>query len=213
MRYVIILIFVLNIPFSSISHSQEAAPSNNYDNILKKLEENSRTINTLKGNFLQTKHIYSLNIQIESKGLFYYKKENQKIRWEYSQPSKFSAIFNNGDFNIRNQDNSISAETNKGKLFTELNTVILSSLEGSLSKLDDFELSVYELEFGYLISLIPNSNISISKLLTKIDIQFNNSDYTVSKIELFELNGDITSISFQSLAVNPSISDNLFNIQ
>ena len=213
MKFVFALILLLNFSFFAKCFSQEATLSAKSGNILNLLEANSKKVNTIKGGFSQTKLIASLGIQVQSTGLFYYKKVNRKIRWEYTQPTKFTAIFNNGAFGILNQDNSASLITKQGELFAELNTVIISSLEGSLSRLENFKLSVYELDGGYLISLVPEDMNSISKLLSKVDIHFSASDYTVSKIELFELNSDITSISFLTLLINPSISDSLFKIQ
>ena len=193
-------------------YTQEYKKSENPNEINSLLSENAKQVNDLKGVFVQTKHIGSLNIQVESKGSFLYKKQGSKILWEYISPTQSSMVFINGEFHIRQQDN-VSANSNKqNAIFSELNTIILNSLSGNLVNTKGFNKDFFESQNRYLIQLRPNSS-ELSQFLIKLEIYFNKTDYRVSEVKLYEVGNDITSISFTNLQTNPNLSDSLFKFE
>lgn len=193
------------------SYTQEFTLSSNSRSLNELLTTNAKQINTLKGDFVQTKLISSLGMQVESKGNFLYKKQGNKILWKYIAPTQFELVFIDGKFHINQQDNAANSNKQNG-LFFELNAILLNSLSGNLSDTKGFNKAYFESNNKFMIQLTPDSS-KLSELLLKIEIIFNKSDSSISEVKLFEVGNDITSIAFVNLQSNQTIADAAFQFK
>jgi outer membrane lipoprotein carrier protein len=187
----------------------EYIKSNIPDIIIKSISENSRSINTLKGSFTQNKLINSLGIEVESKGIFYYKKYGEKLRWEYKTPTQFIVIFASGNMRIENTTVQTISPKNMDKLFSQLNRIILTSLNGEINDLSDFNKNIMENSTNNLVKLTP-INSELSDILKEFNIYFEKISKRIIKVEIIEVSNDITEINFNDIQINTEISDNLF---
>jgi outer membrane lipoprotein-sorting protein len=208
-----LVLYISLVLFALKGYSQEYLPVASMEKINKLITDNANSINSIKGDFVQSKLIASLGIKVESAGKFYFKKQGDKLRWEYTSPTQFAVIFSNGEFQIQQKDN-IGSSTNKiDALFTELNNIIIKTLNGNLSDTEGFVKETFESKDHYRIQLSPVSDNKLSKVLQKLEIDFSKKDLSVSEMKMHELGGDITSISFLNLEKNTVLQEALFLIK
>lgn len=193
----------------SPNYAQDGNKSLHSEEIRGKLANNAKNIYSLKSTFTQNKYISSLGISVESKGMFLYKKQDKKIRWEYTSPNKFLVIIKNGEIHTQNQENSFP-NNNVSKLFSELNSIILSSLNGEILSDNNFTYEIKENNKQFIIELSPRSNSRLKPILEKLNIFINKTDLAIAEIKLTEPVGDYTSIVLDNVQMNVSVNDSNF---
>src|SRR5512145_756018 len=148
-----------------------------------KLEEMSKTVNTIESDFIQEKNLSVLANTIVSHGHFIFKRENN-IRWEYLQPYKYLIIISNNKIFIKEEQNQKQYDIQSNKMFQEMNKFISGCIQGDILKNDkDFRISYFEDEKSYFVSLMPKSE-AMRKMLNEVQIWFSKTDLTVNRIRM-----------------------------
>jgi len=177
-----------------------------------RLEAMSKKVNTIESDFIQEKNLSVLTNKIISKGHFLYKKENN-IRWEYSQPYRYLIIISNNRIFIKEDQNQKQYDMQSNKMFQEMNKFISGCIQGDILKNDqEFNIAYFEDDQNYFVTLMPRAE-SMRKMLNEVQIWFNKSDLTVSRIKMLESGGDYTRIDFTNKKLNTDISVEKFNFQ
>jgi len=199
--------------FSSILYAQE----NGFNHItdiakvkteLSKLSENTSTI---QSKFIQEKHLSFLTENIISKGIFYFNSPDQ-LRWEYSEPFEYIIVFNDKNIYIKNEDKISTYDTESNKMFSEINNLMIGTIQGNLSTDNErFAVKYFENSTQYLLELEPKLP-EMKSMLKTIKIYIDKSDVSVSKILMIESSDDYTSINFTNRILNQTIDDDTFNI-
>jgi len=163
---------------------------------------------TISSDFTQEKEMSILNDKIITSGRFFYKKE-RLLRWEYIHPFSYIITIQGDDITIKDEEGIKSFNTGSNKVFSEVNRIIIGSINGTL--LDDVSFTAdYDQNNGhYIVSLSPVS-VFVKENLKRIAIYFNKKDYTVDRLEMFESAGDFTRITFINKQINQPISDEIF---
>ena len=210
MRYK--LLFIQPIFFIAItqSYSQTPLTADKKENLKILFKKKAESIQTLKCNFIQTKNISSLGISIESKGIFLFKKLNDNILWEYTSPNQIAIIISKGEFHIRNQSIGKNNMSKQNELFSKLNTILLSSINGEILENIDFNTNVFDYNNNYVVELAPKNNNPLNETLASLKVIFRKTDLTITEINLVEITGDKTNIIFQNMLLNTPISDSNF---
>src|SRR4030067_3644019 len=78
-----VLSFVVNTAFAD----------NELNAVLKKIDEKQKSVETMKGQFVQRKSLSLLQNEVVSKGTMYFKKP-QRMVWEYKEPERNTMIVN-----------------------------------------------------------------------------------------------------------------------
>lgn len=172
------------------------------------IEQHSASINSLSGEFIQTKELSSLGVRIEQKGKFYFKKLNNKFRWEYKTPTQFIIIYSEGNFKIKQYEH-IDQNKAANEVFTELNKILLQTLRGNLETEDNFIATAFEGTSCYRLVLVPELS-GLKELLSNIQLTFDKNTFQVKEILLSETTGDLTRITLINLTENPSLPNSLF---
>ncbi len=166
---------------------------------------------TIKADFVQEKNLSLLSEKITSKGKFWFKRDNL-VRMEYNQPFQYLVVINNNNVFVKdgNKENKISTKSNK--LFQQINRLMVDCVQGTALGNPDFKVTVFEGAQAYLIELSPTVK-GMKDYFKNINLLLSKKDYSVNKIEMFELGGDNTLISFANKELNASIADALFSIK
>ena len=179
--------------------------------IMSKISENARTIFAIESDFVQEKNISVLSEKIVSKGHLIYKKEN-KLRWEYKSPFNYLVILNNGKIFIKDDNKENKFDMQSNKMFQEINALIVNSVQGNISESKNYKVKLYQGEEFYLVDMIPLSGAA-KEFFSSIQIYFKKSDLNVSKINMVEIAGDYTLISFAGSVYNREIADEKFSFR
>ena len=178
-------------------------------NYQSKIDKVSETINTLQCSFIQNKEISVLEESVISKGKLLFKKQN-KLCWEYKSPYYYLFILNGEKVFIKNETSINQFDTKSNALFKEISLLLLNSISGTgMIDPEKFVVSFFENSESLLVKLAPK-NKTIKSILSSISLYFDKGSFLVSKIELTEASGDITTIVFSEVKLNQTINDELF---
>jgi outer membrane lipoprotein-sorting protein len=179
---------------------------------IKKCKEMSQSITSIEGNFKQVKHLSFIAENVNSRGKYYFKKDNL-LRWEYLSPMKYIMVMNNDKYFVKDENKVSAFDIKSNKMIAEINDVILACIKGNILDNDSmFKVSFYESSSTYSVKLLPLS-VNMREYLLRIELIFSKSDFTISELKMIENSGDYTNISFQNRKLNVEISDEVFNLK
>ncbi|MBE0648091.1 MAG: outer membrane lipoprotein carrier protein LolA [Bacteroidales bacterium] len=176
--------------------------------IKKGVSQASAKTNTISSEFTQEKEMRILNDKIISSGRFYFKKD-RLLRWEYIHPFSYVIAIRGDVITIQDEGEVKSFNTQSNKVFSEVNRIIIGSVNGTLLEDDSFKASYIQNRDHYVVSLTPVSP-SLRESLSRIMIFFNKTNFTVDKLEMYESEGDFTRIAFTTKELNKPVSDEVF---
>lgn len=204
-----ILLFLLIFPFISFSQTFRLVK----DTLVLKLkvENMSKALNSIDADFVQEKNLSVLSERIISKGHLMFKKENL-LRWEYFTPSKYLIVINKEKVFIKDEKKTSKYDMNSNKVFKEINDIMISCVQGTIFKSSKFKTSYFENEKYYKLEMTPNTK-NMKDSFKKINLYFDKTITSVSKIEMIETSEDFTLIEFLNKKLNAPISENSFIIK
>ncbi len=194
-----------------LSAQTDFKPLKNKADFTRKFSEASAKINTIKSDFTQEKHLSMLEEKIISKGVFWFKKE-QKVRMEYSSPTKYLIIMNDKIFRIKDDSGDKKMATGGNKLFQQISQITADCIRGNVLNNKDFITEVFENSKQYKIEMKPLSK-QMKTYFSSIHLMINKSDLDVASIVMNEPSGDFTRLSFLNKKLNSSISDEVFSVK
>lgn len=217
------LFYVLFIAMSIAADT--AFADNELNAILKKIDEKQKSVETMKGQFIQRKSLSLLQNEVISKGTMYFKRP-QKMVWEYKEPEKNTMIVNGNivwfylpdlkeaakfDLSQKAEIKSIFEKMaiGMGQSAEEMKKSYDVSL---LKKIKKSDLSAGQAGKNIIVLLLIPKDAAISNFFKKIHLWFE-EDGALYKTELFEKNNDMTIIEFKNMKFNVSISDSVFDFK
>jgi len=169
-----------------------------------KLEEMSKSTESIASDFVQEKNLVVLSEKIISKGVFFFRKENN-IRWEYTQPYRYLIIISNGQLFTRDDRNQKLYEIESNRMFGEMNRFISGCIQGDILRNDkDYSIEYFENSNQYFVKLIPRAE-KMKEMLNEVQIWFDRKDLTVSGLKMVESGQDYTKIDFINKKLNTDI--------
>jgi outer membrane lipoprotein carrier protein len=171
------------------------------------IENQSKSIKSIKTDFVQLKHMDFLTKDIETSGKMFFKSPNM-LNWQYTKPYQYSIIFKNNKVYINDQGNKSTVDA-KSKIFEKINKLIVGSVSGNMFDDKEFEISYFKTKEHYITKLIPKT-AAIKKMIKQIELYFPLKDSTVSEVKLMESSGDYTKIIFKNKVINAKFDDSVF---
>jgi outer membrane lipoprotein-sorting protein len=166
---------------------------------------------TIASDFTQVKHMKMMNDKVNSKGKFYFRKED-KIRIEYTSPFQYLLVMNGGQIMVRDENKTNKINTRNSKTMQSVNRVMMDCMRGTVFSNKDFSVKAFETTNQYLLQLTP-VNSSMKGLFARIDVYIEKSDNSVSKLVMNENGGDYTDMNFTNKKINTTLADALFSIR
>jgi outer membrane lipoprotein-sorting protein len=206
MKKILILIFI-----SQLTFAQNFKAVKDTAALKQKIENMSKTVNSIESDFTQEKNLSMLSEKIISKGNFKFKKENM-LRWEYNTPYKYLIVINKDKIWIKDEKKTQKYDMNSNKVFKEINDVMMSCVQGNIFKSGKFKVAYFESEKYYKLELIPLQK-NMKESLKKINMSFDKSVTSVSKLDMIEPNDDYTTLDFMLKTQNAKLPDNIFTVK
>ena len=202
-----ILILVLAICSFTITPQEQKMSAQEIVKFKETVEAQSKTIKTIKTDFVQLKHMDFLTKDIESSGKLNFKAPNL-LSWQYTKPYQYSIIFKNNKVYINDQGKKSTVDA-KSKIFEKINKLIIGSVSGNMFDDKEFTISYFKTKQHSIAKLIPKT-ATIKKMIKQIDLYFPLKENTVSEVKLIESSGDYTKITFRNKIINAKIDDAVF---
>jgi outer membrane lipoprotein-sorting protein len=210
MKHIIFLIFFLS-SLAAISQEPGYTKITDHSILEREINNNSNKINSIKSDFIQEKKIDYLDVIIESKGKFWYKKESN-LRWEYNEPFKYVIAIANGKFSIQDNGKVSVYDVATNVVFKEINDLILSIAKGNMIKDNKFTIDAFENKTSYLLKLTPKDE-KMRKFIQNTEVYISKADLSATKVIMRESATDYTVISFVNKKLNDEIPDSVFIIK
>ncbi len=206
MHKLIFILALFSFGYSSAQHKPLDAVT--IQRIKEGVSQVSKKTSTISSDFTQEKEMSILNDKIITTGKFYFKKD-QLLRWEYIHPFAYIITIRGDVITILDEGTIKSFNTKSNKVFSEVNRIIIGSVNGTLLDDASFTADFNKNNSHFIVSLTPVSAV-VKESLDRIAIYFNKTDYTVDKLEMYESAGDFTRITFTNKQINQPISDEIF---
>ena len=179
--------------------------------IIDKINTAASKLTTMQCDFVQTKHVKLLNDKMISKGKMYYSQPN-KLRWEYTSPYTYTFILSGNKVTLKKGGKNSVINVNQNKMFREIVNIMMNSVVGKcLSDRKSFKTTVKDTPSEWVATLTPQSK-ELKQMFTKIILHFNKQKSVIVKVEMFEKNGDTTSIVLENIVKNKNINESVYSI-
>ena len=175
-----------------------------------KIVTESKALQTLSANFTQTKHISFLNKPITSTGKLHLKSD-EKLRWEYITPTKYTVVFRDKKLMVNNQGKQSTVDLAINKQFEKLSKLISGSINGNMFDDKEFVISYFKTDSDYLVKLTPKAK-DLGKYIKEIALYFDKNGQLVNQTKMIEPNNDYTVITFTNKKINQPIHDSVFSL-
>jgi outer membrane lipoprotein-sorting protein len=196
--------FLLMISPAGVFAQDQVKAMSDIPGFKSKLEEMSKAVQSISCDFVQEKSLVVLSEKIISKGVFFFRKENN-IRWEYTQPYRYLIVISNGQLFTRDDRNQKLYDIESNKMFGEMNKFISGCIQGDILRNDkDYSTEYFENGSHYFVKLVPRSE-KMRAMLNEVQIWFDKKDLTVSALKMIESGQDYTKIDFINKKLNTEI--------
>lgn len=202
MKRIITLIFMMVVP--TLSFAQKSDPK---DDIVKA----AKSMSYLYCEFTQTKTMSIMNQDMVSSGVLYYASPD-KIRWEYTVPSRTVLIINSDKASLVNDGSESSADLQSNRMYREIARFLISSISGDAILDEKTFKTVISEHDGLIIAHMNPVRGDIKRMYSEIIMHFDKKSKMAKEIDLIESNGDKTVIKFHDTKVNEPINSSTFNI-
>lgn len=181
---------------------------------IEAIQEISRvaaSIKTLKCDFVQTKTLKMLGDKMISKGLMYCSQPNH-LRWEYVSPYTYTFILNENQVLLKKGNRNDIIDVNQNKMFKEIAHIMMNSVLGNcLTDKKDFKVGLSSQDNYYIVTLNPQKK-EIKQTFTKIVLHYNRDSSMIVKVDMYEKNGDSTTIELMNIQMNNPIDASVYEI-
>lgn len=205
-KYILLLLCCLSIYTSSAQVELSDSEIVTFKTEVAKITANTTTI---VSNFAQYKHLSFLNNDIKTEGHLVFKAPDA-IRWEYTSPYQYVAIFKNNTIKIDDDGNKSQINLNASKLFKSLNQLIINSVKGNMFNPNEFSITYFKIDTAYLVKFVPKDE-NVRQFISVFELQFDSSSYDVTEVKMIEPSEDYTKIVFSNKMLNTKVDDAIFN--
>ncbi len=210
-----IRLIVLNVLFVSLCLFSTAQPEgftivSDTAYIRDKLNETATETVSINTEFSQEKNLTFLFEKIISKGILLYEKPD-KLRLEYQEPFSYLLIMNSGELVIKTGTNVTRLDIESNKMFSAINDLIITSIQGTILNKKDMKSNFYENDDCFLVNLLP-LNEELKKYIKTIELLISKELSTVTEFKVIEPSDDYTRIRFINKKVNEDIPEDSFDL-
>jgi len=180
--------------------------------VRQRIAQAAQQMKSLQCDFVQTKQLRMLNDKMVAEGRMYYSQAD-KLRWEYVKPYQYIFIMNGGRVLLKNKERSDVINVAQNKLFCEIARIMMGSMVGSC--LDDsrtFNTTIAAGKGEWVATLVPRRK-DMKQMFQRIILHFDPQQATVSRVELVEKNGDLTTIDLKNIRKNETIDSRTFAVE
>jgi len=153
-------------------------------------------ITSVQCDFVQTKKSALLSEDIVSTGKMDFAKPNH-LEWEYVSPLKFKFIMDGQNASLEKDGKAEAVSPNQNRIVREISKLVISNIDGSFLSDKMFRTAFSDCDDEIVAELFP-LNKEMKKMWTKFVLHYAKDTYLVKTFELYEANGDLTTIAFKN---------------
>ena len=173
--------------------------------------KNHKSINDITADFKQIKHLSLLADKIQSKGKFYFKKED-KVRIEYTNPYSYLVVMNGTKMLVKDEQKTNKINAGNSKMMQSVNRIMVDCMQGTVLDNPDFKVTAYHNAKQYMLTMVPTTS-DMKKLFQQIDVHMNKTSLDVEQLVMKEQGGDYTELEFFNTSHNTSLNEALFKVK
>lgn len=179
---------------------------------IQQISRAAAAMKTMQADFVQTKHLRMLGEKMVSRGRMCYQ-QSDKLRWEYTKPYAYTFILNGNSVMMSKGGRRDVVDVNRNKVFREIARMMMSSVVGTcLTDSRNFKVSMTVDKHTYTATLLPQKK-DVKAMFTRIVLVFNRRTSVVSKVTMYEKNGDRTEITLDNVRTGAAVSPTEFTIK
>lgn len=201
MKRIIVILLTLYSTFCVAQTTDESK-------IIQQISKAAAAMKSMQCDFTQTKHLKMLQSDMVSKGKMYYQQTNL-LRWEYTSPYTYTFILNDKKVMLKRGDRQDIIDVNQNKMFREIARIMMNTVIGKCLDGKDFKVTIAKAKHSYVATLLPTKK-DMREMFQKIVIHFNASTSMVTKVTMYEKNGDSTDIVLYNTITNKTIPAKTF---
>lgn len=179
---------------------------------IQQVSRAAAAIKTMQADFVQTKHLRMLGDKMVSRGRMCYQQSN-RLRWEYTKPYAYTFILNGNSVMMSKGGHRDVVDVNRNKVFRKIAQMMMSSVVGTcLTDSKRFKVSMTVDKQTCTATLLPQKK-DVKAMFTRIVLVFNRKTSVVSKVTMYEKNGDRTEIILDNVRIGAAVSPTEFTIK
>lgn len=175
----------------------------------KAVIKTANTTQTIVSNFEQFKHLSFLTNDIKTEGKLVFKSPNL-IKWEYTNPYKYTAIFKEDKLFINDDGAKSDIDVGSNKMFKTFNKLIINSVKGNMFNEKEFSISYFKVDDSYMVKFVPKDK-SMHQFIASFELTFDIKTADVVKVKMIEPSEDYTEIIFKNKQRNTTVPNETFN--
>jgi hypothetical protein len=171
------------------------------------IRQKSESIETVRADFIQEKHLNILSKPLISKGSLYFKAP-RSLRWEYESPVQSVLLMHNGQVNrfVKSGEGFSRDSGIKLQAMQVVMDEITLWLSGRFQDNPNFKAT---LEPGPKIVLTPREN-AFTAIIARIDLILSEQPGVINSVTIFENEESLTKLIFKDAILNEPLNDSLF---
>jgi outer membrane lipoprotein-sorting protein len=171
------------------------------------IRQKSESIETVRADFIQEKHLNILSKPLISKGSLYFKAP-RSLRWEYESPVQSVLLMHNGQVNrfVKSGEGFSRDSGIKLQAMQVVMDEITLWLSGRFQDNPNFNTT---LEPGPKIILTPKEN-AFTAIITRIELMLSEQPGVINTVTIFENENSLTKLIFKNAILNEPLNDSLF---
>lgn len=177
--------------------------------VIKKVQEQQKSTNTLQADFRQEKELALMAKPEVSTGTFVFSRPNN-VLWTYTAPKRVQMVIANGTMTTYypelNKAERIDVKRFEDRIFKYMGA---TGAIDELARYFDFTFSDAKSKPVFVLHLTPKTR-AVSKRVKSIEIWIDKQTFLTTRIEYVEGDGDITRYAFSNIKINESVPPSRF---
>jgi len=207
-KTILTILLACCLPIQFLLSQEQSLSEIEIENFKEAILNTAKKTSTISCTFVQNKHISFLENDIKSSGNLYFKAPSW-VKWEYQTPFLYSIIFKDDKLLVNDNGTKSAIDVGSSKMFKQLNSLIVNSVQGTMFSTNDFEISYFKSDSYWKAVFVPKDKKMV-KMMAQIELKFDLQSYVVFEVVMREPNQDYTQILFSDRKDNMPLDDAIF---
>ena len=171
------------------------------------LKAGAGQVTSVKGQFVQEKHMKILSRPLVSTGILYFRVPDS-LRWEYRRPVRSILLLHDGKTRRYVEKDGKLVEDATASL-QSMQMVVQEITAWMSGRFDENPAFIATLAAGRRIILVPRDK-SFAKLIQRIEISLSDRPGVIKSVMIYESQDSFTRLQFLNVVLNQSLDDSVF---
>lgn len=180
--------------------------------ILSRIAENSRKIQSISCRFEQTKHIKALKNDVQMSGNFYFQSLD-RVCMQYSSPQGDLLLMNGNDFVMISGGKRSATNVQNNPSVRQMQNLLIACIKVNFDKLPlgkGGKIVTETTEKLYKITLLFEG--TTKRYFSSVVLEVDRNDLSLNVLRMNEPNGNFTEYRFSQKQFNTKIAENVFDV-